>query len=127
MSEFTKRLGRILAATGFSISLFLGIAPKLFAQELSLRRDIPGTDPPTCPAIELDVQPTEEEADQANRMGSQADIQNSLGDQEQARDLFQVLRSSIRPRQSWPTDLPGSYKTSARPMPPRNSTVELWN
>ena len=46
------------------------------AQELALKRDIPGTDTPTCPAIELDVQPTEEEVDQAAQLGSEAEDEN---------------------------------------------------
>ncbi len=61
---------------------------RLDAQQLPLKRGLPGSDSIACPEIDLTVRPSPEEVDQASRMGSDADQALMLGNQERARDLL---------------------------------------
>ena len=80
--------GRFYFAAGFILLLSLGSGMRLAAQELPLKRDLPGTDSIACPEIDPTIQPSPEEVDQANRLGSDADQALMLGNQERARDLL---------------------------------------
>jgi tetratricopeptide (TPR) repeat protein len=66
----------------------MGSAPFLEAQELPLKRDVPGTDSIVCPDFRPASQPSEEEMEQARRLGSDAEQALILGNQERARDLL---------------------------------------
>ena len=58
------------------------------AQELPLKRILPGSDAFSCPGIELGTPPGPEEQNQARVLGSNADQALILGDQARARDLL---------------------------------------
>ena len=60
----------------------------LGAQELPLKRAIPGADPFTCPALPEAVPSGAEEREEAARLGSTAGQALILGDRERARDLL---------------------------------------
>lgn len=64
------------------------VAPGARAQELPLKRDIPGTEPFRCTDTGAGKMPSDEERDQAARLGSNASQAVILGDQERARDLL---------------------------------------
>jgi tetratricopeptide (TPR) repeat protein len=67
----------------------MGVDPaSLTAQELTLKRAVPGADNFSCPAADSLPEPTEEERTEALRLGSNADQALILGDQERARDLL---------------------------------------
>jgi tetratricopeptide (TPR) repeat protein len=61
---------------------------RIGAQELPLKRGIPGTDPFTCPALPEAVSPSAEEREEAARLGSSAGQALILGERERARDLL---------------------------------------
>jgi len=88
MSEPQLSWGRFLVAAGSICLLLLGGGIGVVAQELPLKRDLPGTDSIACPEIDPTVQASPEEVDQANRLGSDADQALILGNQERARDLL---------------------------------------
>ena len=88
MSEPKHSWGRFFFAAGSISLLFLGRGVGLTAQELPLKRGLPGADSIACPEIDLTLVPSPEEADQANRLGSDADQSLILGNQERARDLL---------------------------------------
>ncbi|HZD06058.1 MAG TPA: tetratricopeptide repeat protein, partial [Longimicrobiales bacterium] len=63
-------------------------APTAGAQELPLKREIPGADPFRCPAWSPPEAPDAQERSQATRLGSNAEQAVILGDRERARDLL---------------------------------------
>lgn len=67
--------------------LFLGVSGA-GAQELPLKRVLPGSDGFTCPQIDPGRQAGPEEQEQARVLGSNADQSLLLGDQARARDLL---------------------------------------
>ncbi len=80
--------GRSCLATGFIFLLFMGPGMPLGAQDLSLKRALPGTDSIACPEVNPTVQPSQEEVAQATQLGSSAEQDLILGNQERARDLL---------------------------------------
>jgi tetratricopeptide (TPR) repeat protein len=88
MSEKKNSWWRFTVAAGLYTCLLLGIAPRLQSQELPLKRDLPGTDSIVCPELENGREPSDEEKDEAIRLGSFADQETVLGDYERARDLL---------------------------------------
>jgi tetratricopeptide (TPR) repeat protein len=68
--------------------LLLGGADELSGQNLPLKRGVPGTDSIACPEIAPPGQPSQEEIDQAVRLGSEADQDLIRGNLERARDLL---------------------------------------
>ncbi len=58
------------------------------AQELPLKRTLPGSDAFSCPAIDFGTQPAPEEQAQARVLGSNANQAQILGDLARARDLL---------------------------------------
>lgn len=64
------------------------ISPGLGAQELPLKREIPGADPFTCPVLPEGVSSSGEESEEAARLGSTAGQAVILGERERARDLL---------------------------------------
>ena len=89
MSTSWPRAGRALLFSPGVLSLFLlGWTGSLDAQELTLKRALPGGDAYSCPPLESPAVPSEEERTEAGRLGSNADQALILGDQERARDLF---------------------------------------
>jgi tetratricopeptide (TPR) repeat protein len=88
MSEPQLFWGRLCLAAGVIFLLLLGTGMRLEAQELPLKRNLPGTDSIACPEVDLTLQPSPEEVAQATRLGSDADQANILGLQERARDLL---------------------------------------
>jgi len=89
MSEKKKTWGRRCIAAGFYFCLFLGFASRLGGQELPLKRDLPGTDSIVCPEILPGPEPSDEEAREATRLGTDGANENILGQPERARDLLQ--------------------------------------
>ncbi len=89
MSEPQLVWGRVVFAAGLITLLTVGCGRSLEAQELPLKRALPGTDSIACPEIDPSIQPSPEEIDQATRLGSDADQANMLGDQVRARDLLE--------------------------------------
>ncbi|MFH1764056.1 MAG: tetratricopeptide repeat protein [Gemmatimonadota bacterium] len=88
MSKPQPIWGRFCIASGFILFSVLGNGMMLDAQQLPLKRGLPGSDSIACPQIDLTVRPSPEEVDQASRMGSDADQALMLGNQERARDLL---------------------------------------
>lgn len=88
MSETTSFWGRLSFAAGVCL-LSLAVQPGPSSpQELPFKRALPGTDSIACPEVDRSGQPSQEEKDQATRLGSDADQANILGNQERARDLL---------------------------------------
>lgn len=88
MSISTPRRGRLSPAAGLcALYLILG-ASSAGAQELPLKRALPGVDPFSCPEIAAPTPPGPEEEAQARVLGSNADQALILGDQVRARDLL---------------------------------------
>jgi len=89
-------MSRLRSTTGGSLLTCVGVLAlamwvnpaSLAAQELTLKRTIPGADNFSCPAAEALPEPTEEERTEALRLGSNADQALILGNQERARDLL---------------------------------------
>jgi tetratricopeptide (TPR) repeat protein len=79
---------RVRLAAGFVSLLVLGTGMRLNAQELPLKRGLPGSDSIACPPIDTTLRPSPEAVDQASRLGSDADQDLMLGNQERARDLL---------------------------------------
>jgi Tfp pilus assembly protein PilF len=74
---------------GLTAALMVGALP-VGGQELPLKRELPGAESFRCPAPgEPPREPTPEEREQANRLGSDAAQALILGDTERARDLLQ--------------------------------------
>ncbi|MGD2123526.1 MAG: tetratricopeptide repeat protein [Gemmatimonadota bacterium] len=88
MFELRNPRGRFFVALGLHICLLLVFAPRLQAQQLSLKRDLPGTDSIACPEVDPGQEPSDEEREEAIRLGSFADQETILGDYERARDLL---------------------------------------
>jgi tetratricopeptide (TPR) repeat protein len=72
----------------FLFLLILGGTGPLHAQELTLKRELPGGDGYSCPPFEPSANPGEEERTEAGRLGLNADQALILGEMERARDLF---------------------------------------
>ncbi|MBT8398575.1 MAG: hypothetical protein HKO53_11360 [Gemmatimonadetes bacterium] len=89
MSDLKNHRGRFPVAAGFSLCLLLAIAPRLGGQELPLKRDLPGTDSIACPEVIPGRDPSPEEINQANILGSDAGNENILGNKDRARDLLE--------------------------------------
>lgn len=66
----------------------LGLMSALEAQQLTLKREIPGTDTFVCPAFPAPAEPNAEERTEARRLASDADQAMILGDRERAVDLL---------------------------------------
>jgi tetratricopeptide (TPR) repeat protein len=77
-----------LLSTGCLILLLLAAVAPLKAQSLTLKRELPGDEDFSCPALESSAQPSNEERTEAMRLGSNADQALILGDQERARDFL---------------------------------------
>jgi tetratricopeptide (TPR) repeat protein len=88
MSELLNQRGRFFIAAGLYTCLLLGCGPRLQAQELPLKRDLPGTDSIVCPEVAPGQEPSDEEREESIRLGSFADQETILGDYERARDLL---------------------------------------
>jgi len=89
MSRPRARLGhRIVVATGLLVLAVPGGVASLQAQELALKRTLPGDATFSCPALDPPAVPSPEERTQAGRLGSNADQALILGDQARARDLL---------------------------------------
>jgi tetratricopeptide (TPR) repeat protein len=88
MSEPKSMAGRLGHLAGLSLALLLGFTLGLSAQDLPVKRVVPGVASFTCPTFDATVRPTAEEAAQAVRLGSDADQALILGNQERARDLL---------------------------------------
>lgn len=88
MSRPTPNRGRPSPAAGLLLFLALAGLSPLSAQELSLKRHVPGSDTVACPAVDLSVRPGAEEQAEASRLASSADQALILGDAERARDLL---------------------------------------
>jgi tetratricopeptide (TPR) repeat protein len=90
MSRSWPNMGRgFLFSPGGLLLLLLGGTGPLGAQELTLKRDLPGDGSHTCSPIEAPADPGEEERTEAGRLGSSADEALILGEMERARDLLE--------------------------------------
>jgi tetratricopeptide (TPR) repeat protein len=88
MSGILKCPGRILLASGlFLLGSGWSVFP-LEAQELPLKRNLPGTDSIVCPEVDLGARPSDEERAEASRLGSEANNEVILGSLERARDFL---------------------------------------
>lgn len=90
MSRTLPHVGRWLAVSS-GILAFLPLAGvgTLRAQQLALKRNIPGNGAFNCPAIQAAAAPTEEERTEARRLGASADQALILGELERAEALLQ--------------------------------------
>lgn len=77
-----------MISPGFLVLFLLGGTGHLSAQELTLKRGLPGSDSFSCPPTAPSAAPTDEERTEAGRLGSNADQALILGDRERARDLL---------------------------------------
>jgi len=68
--------------------LALACLTPLSAQELSLKRHVPGTDTISCPSIRVPARPGAEEQAEASRLASSADQALILGDAARAREFL---------------------------------------
>lgn len=76
-----------LGLWGVLAILLFGPSP-VPAQQLTLKREIPGGDAFSCPPLSSPAEPTQEERTEARRLASEADQALILGDPERARDLL---------------------------------------
>jgi len=83
-----RRRGTCLPAVGLFVLTLLPLS-SISAQELPLKRTLPGVDVFRCPELELPPVPGEEEQSQARVLGSNADQALILGDLTRARDLLE--------------------------------------
>jgi len=89
-----RRRERGLSGAGFLllpiawVAAFTFGASAVVAQDLPLKRTLPGSGEVSCPAFEPGRAPSPEEQAQARVLGSNADQSLILGDQARARDLF---------------------------------------
>jgi tetratricopeptide (TPR) repeat protein len=83
-----RRRETCLSAVGLFVLTLLPLSSAL-AQELPLKRTLPGVDVFQCPELELPPVPGTEEQSQARVLGSNADQALILGDQTRARDLLE--------------------------------------
>ena len=88
MSEPRLLRERTFLATGLIFLLCWGSGTTLGAQQLPLKRALPGSDSIACAEVDATVRPAPEELDQASRLGSEADQEVMLGNQQRARDLL---------------------------------------
>lgn len=88
MSDPTPRRERLFSAAGLFLLISFWSVSAGGAQELPLKRNLPGSDYFSCPEIDLETQPGPEERVQAIVLGSNADQALILGDQARARDLL---------------------------------------
>lgn len=72
---------------GIPALLLLGYSP-VTAQQLTLKREIPGGDASSCPPFPSPSEPTQEERTEARRLASDADQALILGEPGRARDLL---------------------------------------
>jgi tetratricopeptide (TPR) repeat protein len=80
--------GSLLTCIGL-LTLALSVEPGLLpAQELSLKRTVPGSEGFSCPAADPLPEPSQEERVEALRLGSNADQALILGDRQRALDLL---------------------------------------
>jgi tetratricopeptide (TPR) repeat protein len=93
MSRPTPNRGPTPPAAGLLLLLALagliGYGPSpLSAQELELKRHVPGSDTVACPPIAVPARPGAEEQAEASRLASTADQALILGDTERAREFL---------------------------------------
>lgn len=89
MSDSLSRRGLFSPDAGWFLLFSLLVASSLGAQELPLKRTLPGIDPFSCPPLPPSREPGAEEQAQARVLGSTADQSLVLGDQARARDLLE--------------------------------------
>jgi len=87
-SSWSRVGSRFIFSPWVPFLLILGWAGSLHAQELTLKRALPGGDGFSCPPFEPSADPNEEERTEAGRLGSNADQALILGEMERARDLM---------------------------------------
>jgi len=80
--------GRTPPTAGLCLLLALAGLSPASAQELSLKRHVPGSDTIACPPISVPGRPGAEEQAEANRLASGADQAQILGDPERAREFM---------------------------------------
>jgi len=78
----------VLPSLAVLVLLLLGIVSRLEAQQLTLKREIPGASTFTCPPFEAAAEPNSEERTEARRLASDADQAVILGDRTRAIDLL---------------------------------------
>ncbi len=89
MPDSLSRRGPIPPGAEWVLLLSLLLASPAGAQELPLKRTLPGADSFSCPELVPGREPGAEEQAQARVLGSTADQALVLGDQERARDLLE--------------------------------------
>ena len=86
--SWSKMGSKVLFSPWVLFLLILGWTGSLDAQELTLKRALPGGDGFSCPSFEPSASPDGEERIEAGRLGSNADQALILGEVERARDLM---------------------------------------
>ncbi len=89
MSGILTCPGRVLFASGLLILISVSNVSPLAGQELPLKRSLPGSsDSIACPTVDLTVQVSDAERDQAARLGSDAANVTIMADYERAGELL---------------------------------------
>jgi tetratricopeptide (TPR) repeat protein len=88
MSRTLPNRGRTSPMVGLVFLLALGGLGPASAQELDLKRHVPGSDTIACPPMSVPARPGEEEQAEAGRLASSADQALILGDTERAREFL---------------------------------------
>lgn len=88
MSGIMTCPGRVLFASGLFLLVSAWSVSALAGQELPLKRNLPGSDSITCPPVDLTVQVSDAEKGEAARLGSGADQETMVGNDERANELY---------------------------------------